>query len=216
MSEVDASALTYTVAGILTTPSGRYDSVVFSPGTGETRGISGDMFNFSMTPLDVAEFTLADNFRSEEFRTYADRLVMIDGAMEFVMDTSKLENPRNTLRLLESLYPGAFAAALLIGGFLCCLIIVQSSKEAAIMRIQGTTKGRTRALLSIEQISLSVAGLVVGWLALLIYRGRELGEISGEMALFAALYFGVILASAVVCSVLATRRSALGLLQTKE
>jgi hypothetical protein len=110
----------------------------------------------------------------------------------------------------------AVTAALLIGGFLCCLVIVQSSKEAAIMRIQGTTKRKTRAILTLEQLLLSIAGLVIGAFGLLAYKGPELSVVAVQLGLFAGLYFAVILGSAVICSVLATRRNVLELLQTKE
>jgi hypothetical protein len=41
-------------------------------------------------------------------------------SVDFIMDTSKLDNILNTTKLLGALYyPIAVAAALLIGGFLC-------------------------------------------------------------------------------------------------
>ena len=212
---ITEAARTYTVAGVVSTPSGRVDNTAFIPGMRQSGEIYGNMFNISLAPLDVAEFTLADNMRADELREYGERVAKLSG-VSFLMDTSKLENPQNTLRLLESLYPVALVAALFIGAFLCCLVILQSSKEAAIMRVLGTTKRKSCALLSLEQIFLGTAGLIIGACALLIYKWRELAAISGQAVLFAALYFGVILVSAVVCSVLATRRSALELLQMKE
>jgi ABC-type antimicrobial peptide transport system permease subunit len=104
----------------------------------------------------------------------------------------------------------------MIGGFLCCLVIIQSSKEAAIMRIQGTTKRKTRVILALEQMLLSVGGLVIGVCALLVYKGMALAVISGQLYVFAALYFAVLLVSAITCAGLATRRNVLELLQTKE
>jgi len=216
MEAARESARTYTIAGIVTAPSGRPDDMAFTPGVGSMAGFGGEMFKFAAAPLDVAEFTLADNMRADEFREYGERLALRDGTIIFIMDTSKLENPRNTLRLLDSLYTVAVAAALLIGAFLCCLVILQSSKEAAIMRVLGTTKRKTRVILALEQVLLSIVGLFVGVCGLLIYRGRELAVIVGQLSLFAILYFSVILVSAVICSGLATRRSALELLQVKE
>ncbi|NLA87991.1 MAG: ABC transporter permease, partial [Clostridiales bacterium] len=205
---------TFIIAGIVTTASGKYEDMAFTPGG---YYYPSTLYG-KLAELDVAEFTLADNLKADEFRAYAQQApgMGATGRLTFIMDTSKLEYLLNSLRLLETLYPIAMTAALIIGGFLCCLVIVQSSKEAAIIRIQGTTKGKTRAILALEQVLLSIAGLIVGSAALLVYKGSALSVVSPQLALFAALYFAVILISAVICSSLATRRNVLELLQTKE
>ncbi len=205
-------ARTYTIAGVVSTASGAYEDLAYTPGrVDEPYGFNTEV------KLDVAEFTLADNFRVDEFRSFGEKTAgSKTSGVDFVMDTSKLEHHRNTLRILETMYPIALVAALLISGFLCCLVIVQSSKEVAIMRIQGTTKGKTRAILTLEQVLLSIVGLIVGVGGLLVYKGAALSAISGQLYLFTALYFTVILVSAVMCSSLATRRNVLELLQTKE
>jgi hypothetical protein len=132
------------------------------------------------------------------------------------MDTGKLENLENSMNLLRTLYPIVIAAAMLIGGFLCCLMILQSSKEASIMRVLGATKRKTRAILSLELASLNIAGLILGFCALSIYHGGEITAILNRLYAFAALFVAMILVCAVAASALATRRSALELLQTKE
>jgi ABC-type antimicrobial peptide transport system permease subunit len=186
---------------------------VFAPGVREEVKSFG-----ALIELDVAEFTLADNTRVNEFREYGERIadVSLAGTVDFIMDTSKLENILNTLSLLDALYPIVIAAALLIGGFLCALVIFQSSKEAAIMRVLGTTKRKTRAILSLEQILLSAVGLIVGACGLFVYNGVGMAAASADMALFAALYFAVITAAAFISSAAATRKNALELLQTRE
>ena len=132
------------------------------------------------------------------------------------MDTSKLESLMNSLRLLEMLYPIAMIAALLIGGFLCCLTVLQLSKEAAIMRVLGTTKHKVRGITTVEQVLLTGIGLFIGAGGLWLYKGAELKVAATQLYLFAGLYFGLILLSALICSIATTRRSALELLQTKE
>ncbi len=202
------SSRTYTITGVVSTPSGAYDDLLFTAGDFDTVDVVG-----SGVVLDVAEFTLCDNYLANEFRSYSAKIA---GDSVFIMDTSKLEHLSNSLRLLETLYPIAVAAALIIGGFLCCLVILQSSKEAAILRILGTTKRKTRAILSLEQIFLSVLGLIIGAGALLIYKGTGLSGVLTQLLLFVGLYFAVVVAAAIVCASLATRRNVLELLQTKE
>ena len=215
MKAINEAARTYTIAGVILTSSDRTNNKAFMPGMGQSSEIYGNMFNISLTPLDMAEFKLVDNLRADEVREYGERVAKSFGVV-FLMDTSKLENPRNTMRLLEALYPVTLVAALLIGGFLCCLVILQSSKEAAIMRILGTTNRKTRVLLALEQVILGIAGLAVGVCGLLLYQGHELTAISWQLYLFAVLYFCVILVSTIICAILVTRHSTLGLLQTKE
>ena len=84
------------------------------------------------------------------------------------------------------------------------------------MRVLGTKKKSVRAIFTAEQGMLSAAGLIIGAGVLAVYRGAALTSVSGQLLIFAAAYFAVILISGIICSTLATRRSALELLQTKE
>ena len=195
----------YTIAGVFSTPSGDFDSLLITPGARN-----------APWGLVVAEITLADNDRVDDFRVYGENIARSTARIKYIFDDSRLEGPKKTLRLIEALYPGAVAAALLIGGFICALIIFQASKESAIMRILGTTKKKAGILLALEQAILGFAGLLLGICVLFIYKGRELAAVSGRIGLFAASLFVVITACAAVCSALATRRPALELLQVRE
>jgi hypothetical protein len=211
--EIGPMAVPYTVAGALSTPSAILVRTAFTP------GVADEMKSFgALTKLDVAEFTLADNTRADEFRDYSERLAYFSlaGSVDFIMDTSKLDNILNTTKLLGALYPIAVAAALLIGGFLCALVIFQSSKDAAIMRVQGTTRRKAGAMLALEQALLSAAGLALGACGLAAYNGTGLAAASAELVPFAALYFAAIVAAAMVSSAAATRKNVLELLQTRE
>ena len=84
------------------------------------------------------------------------------------------------------------------------------------MRMLGTSKKTTRFTLSLEQMFLSIAGLLVGACGLVAYKGAGLTDISRQLFLFAALYFIIILTAAAVSAIAVTRRSVLDLLQTKE
>lgn len=211
--DIGRSTRKFTIAGVILTPSGKYDRIAFTP------GITGSSVVYGTdAQLDIVQLELADNYRADEFRKFGEETIghSINVGKLFLMDTSKLENIENSMRVLKALYPMALAAALLIGSFLSCLIILQTSKEAAIMRVLGTTKRKTRAILTIELSSLNIAGLIVGFCALFIYNGRGVIAILNRIYLFASLFFVMILVCAIVCSALATQRSALELLQTKE
>jgi ABC-type antimicrobial peptide transport system permease subunit len=211
--ETAPMAVPYTVAGVIRSSSAVLGGTAFAPGVANEMKSLG-----ALTRLDVAEFTLADNTRADEFRDYSERLAYFSLAdsVDFIMDTSKLDNILNTTKLLGSLYPIAVAAALLIGGFLCALVIFQSSKDAAIMRVQGTTRRKAGAMLALEQALLSAAGLALGVCGLAAYNGTGMAAAAEELVPFAALYFAAIVAAAVASSAAATRKNVLELLQTRE
>ncbi len=215
--EYKKQSLYYTIAGYVTTSSGEYDSMVFTPGILKTTLI----FGFE-APLDLVEFTVVDKLHLDEFRSYvgmaagASSETYPSNSPTFVMDTSKIDNLLNTLKLLEKLFPVVVAAAVLIGGLVCGLIIIQSSKEVAILRVLGTTRRRSYSILVIERMLLCIIGMAAGACGLLLYKGAALTGIAAEMYLYAALYFTGCLFGSIICSVITTCRKVLELLQTKE
>jgi len=183
------------------------DNTVFTPGSNVYDADFG-----LLTTLDIAEATVADNNLVDEYREFGQELAggsVTEGVM-FVMDTSKLENLRNTLRLVEMLYPIAVVVTLVIGAFLCGLIIVQTSRDIAIMRVLGTSKAKTRTILVLEQMILCVIGIIISGIVLYI-RGAFM-----QMLWIFGTYALVILLASIIASVAASRKNVLELLQTKE
>ena len=203
----------FTVAGVFASATGDYDSIAFAPGSLESYTLLA-----IQSVLNVSEYTLDDNMLADEFIDFSRDYIPGVAAerVSFVMDTSKLKNPENILNIMETLKPILIAAALLIGAFLCVLVVLQSSKEAAIMRVLGTRKSTTNAALTLEQALLSFAGIAAGGCGLFAYRRQALAAVSGEIALFGALYFAVVFAAAAAAAYFVTRREVLALLQTKE
>ncbi len=201
----------YTIAGVVTTPSGNYSDTIFMPGSKDIDSAFGPSL-----PADLIEITLSDYMRLDELKSFGERIVKASPEISFVLDTEKLEAPLNTLNILTKLYPTAVAAALVIGAFLCCLILLQSSKEASIMRVLGTTKGKTRAIMLWEQIFLCIIGLILGLAGLVIYNRGNILTVMGQLGIFAAAYLAVIVLVSLVTSTLIMRKDLLTLLQTKE
>ncbi len=196
----------YVIAGVITTPSGAFSDYGFTPGQSDANSRFG-----TSNVLDIAEFQLADNSLAEAMISRGQTLTH-NKTGAFVMDTSKLDSVIRTSEILRSLYPAAVAAALIIGAFLCALIIFQTSTEAAIMRVLGTTKKKTAAILTAEQCILALSGIILGILIMAAVNG----SISVQSLIFSGAYFAVILLGSAISSVLVTRRNILDLLQTKE
>ena len=184
-----------------------YENTVFIPGISEPQEMYG-----STAPMEIVEATVADNNLVDEYREFGQELAggSVTEGVIFVMDTSKLENLRNTLRLVEMLYPIAVVVTLVIGAFLCGLIIVQTSKDIAIMRVLGTSKAKTRTILVLEQMILCIFGIIISGVVLYIR-----GALMQMLWVFGA-YALVILVTSVVAAVAASRKNVLELLQTKE
>ena len=207
---LDKKTETAEVLGSVSTQSGSYEYTVFTAGMDSS---SSGLGTFHI--LDLVEFTLADNSRVEEMRRRGQDLTH-EKVGAFLMDTEKLEGVIRTSNLLNNLYPAVIALALLIGAAMCALLVLQNTRDAAIMRAQGTTKGTTRSMLAVEQVILGVIGILLGLVVMLIWKWSEFAAITAQAGLFTAGYTLVLALAAFVSAALATKKNILELLQTKE
>ena len=125
-----------------------------------------------------------------------------------------------SIRLMQVLYPVTLILSLLSAGGLSALLTVLSSKEAAMMRIQGTTKARTILMLSLQQAFPCCAGSMGGLAGILLYICRTRPELLAGIApgavLCAVLYLIAGIAGAAACSAAVIGKNPLEMLQVKE
>jgi len=197
----------FVIIGSVSNEDASLNKIAFLPGN---LSDSKDFGRLVIVPSVTA--TLADNWKADEYRAFGEELAGANGTGEvaFVMDTSKLDNVRNNIELMNTLYPIMIAAVMVIGAFLCSMLIVQNSKDIAIMRVLGTSKRRVRAIMVLEHIILCIIGVMLA-AVILVVRG-----VFSQMLWVTVLYVVVILAASYVASVLASRKNVLELLQTKE
>ncbi len=169
--------------------------------------------------VDYCEFTLADNKdlaeveeRMEEWRN---KSIQYSPLATYHVDAEALENAKRIRNLLESLFPIAVAAAVLIGLFGPGLVILQSAQEAAFLRILGVTKKRARCMLVFEQLALSIIGIALVAGALALFRPGLFLRSTQTLAFCWLLYFLGCILGAFVASVQVTRHKVLELLQVK-
>ena len=198
----------FTVAGIAEEEGMRFYAPV------ATRVNFGSMFS-DYVPLDLAEFTLIDYHKATEFRSWVFRL-LLGSPGSFSMETKEADRIYQTYRLLETLYPIAFALALILGGVLPAGVILQSAREASLLRVLGTTKRRTRAMLSLEQLFLCFIGLCLAVAALVLTKGSALLAVAGLVAVYAAAHLLACAVSTEAAAVSVTKKNVLELLQVKE
>jgi hypothetical protein len=162
-----------------------------------------------------AEYILADNTRAKELRALVDRFYW--QGFTYVLNTDELDRVGTNLALYDMFFPYVITALALTGGLLPGLIIMQSSKEAALLRSLGTAKSRVRVMLAGHQLILCFAGFFIGGLALLVNNGTDLlFGIKDVIFICAGFNMVCFITAALVCAFAVSRKKVLELLQTKE
>ncbi len=170
--------------------------------------------------VESSEFILADNTRYEELNDFLARVKAHDYGFgmtsSYYLDAEEMKNMDRICRMLEELFPIAVAAAVLLGIFGPGLVILQSAKEAAFLRVLGVTKKRTRCMLAFEQIILCVIGTLLVIAALAIYNPGRFLRASETLAFCSSLYLLGSICGILLASLLVTRHKVLELLHIKE
>ena len=170
--------------------------------------------------FEYIEYTLAWPGYADEFRKFANKAVMdsVGATREppLMMDTSEAENMLRTLTLVNGIYPMAVVAAAIMGGLFPGLIVMQSDREASIMRVLGTSKKRARAMLVLEQLLLCLSGAFCAAALLLLINGVSIVDRAAPLGVYAAAHLAACVAGGAICAVIVTRRKPLELLQVKE
>ena len=126
----------------------------------------------------------------------------------------------NSVTLMEALYPVTLVLSLLTAAGIAALFVMTSAREAAILRILGTTKLRSRVMLALQTAVTSLAGLLLGLGGAMAYAGRTrpelLAGLVGAGVLCAMLYLLAAIAGAAASAAAVTGRNPLELLQVKE
>ena len=125
-----------------------------------------------------------------------------------------------SIQLMRVLYPVTLVLSLLCAAGVAVLFIMTSAKEAAILRVQGTTKLRTQVILGLQQALTCFAGLVMGLVGVLLYVGSArpsmLAGITAGSVLCALGYLLAAVAGSVASASVVTGKHPLEMLQVKE
>ena len=198
----------FTIVGSVTSESHEADYYMYMPGSLDK---SIDFGRYAI--VQPVEAYLADNDLSEEYREFGTALAngILPEEVAFLLDeTAKAKHLKNNVELIDTLLPIISVSVMVIGVFICSILITQSSKEIAIMRVLGTTKKRTRGILVLEQMILCIIGVIISGIILTL-RGAL-----AQMLWVLGVFVIVILLASIVASIAASRKNVLELLQTKE
>lgn len=215
---IKEASLDFRIAGVVSSNDPYVGAGIFTMLSKDVESIS-EYIEYPF-PVDFGEFVLVNKENPYELRDYLDQLARMDSkymkAISFNMDTTELDNIKRVRDMLVILFPIAVVGAVIVGLVASALIVIQSVKEAAILRILGTTKLRVRCMLSFEQISLCIFGLILAALGLMIYNLGLFIRSSSTLVLCGGLYILSCSLSVVFASYEVTRRKVLELLQVKE
>ena len=165
---------------------------------------------------DLEQFqSLLAGAAAEQSGTAALRAVIWDE--ELRMAVAPLEN---SVELMEVLYPVTFGMSLLAAAGIAVLFVMTSAREAAILRVLGTSRLRSRIMLALQTALTSLAGLLLGLAGALAHtawtRPELLAGLASASVLCAVLYLLAAIAGAVLSAVSVTARNPLELLQVRE
>lgn len=177
----------------------------------------------TFTRFTAAHFILDPTKNRELPQLHADMEIVMkvySGKFRFVIWDEELRiviaQLEKNLSLLKVLYPVVIAVSVLIGAGLCFLLLLQATREAAILRVLGTTRTDVRLALITEPFFLSTIGVVIG-LAISRFLWMTSGLVSvGALLTGAGLYLAGALAGSVTGAILVTNKQPIELLQVKE
>lgn len=180
----------------------------------------------SKTKFTAAHFTLDPKKNRELSQFSADMEITVKdygagvGELRFLLWDEELRivigQLEKNLSLFRLLYPVMLAVSVLIGASLCFLLLLQSAREAAILRVLGTTGAAVRLAFIMELLFLSVLGLVAG-LGISWFLWMAPNAVSASsLWTGAVLYLAGVLCGSVAGAIAITRKKPIELLQVKE
>ncbi len=201
-----------TIAGILHRES--EDHILRVP-VGAHRPLS--CFYSGEYTLELARYTLADYHRASEMRDYAKSILDgVRGDPAFSMDTGNADRIYEMHRLLETLYPLAIAAALLLGGVLPGLMVLHASREISILRALGVHIRNCVGVYTLAQALCAFLGLVIGLLLAFVLQRPAFAAVARPFGTYLAAHLAACALGSGVFAWLSARKHVLELLQSKE
>lgn len=211
----EEEAIMYKVIGIIEAADQDASVGIFAGINGPVEDIYSQPF-----PFGYCECRLVDNRELDELNSFLTNLKNTNTKYapmaSFYIDSEALEDIVRVRSLLEGMFPIAVAAALFIGLAGQGLVILQSAKEAAFLRILGVTKKRARCMLALEQLLLCIIGIALVSGGLALYSPELFARSAQTLATCYVLYFAGCLCGVAAAAVQVTRHKVLELLQVKE
>ena len=200
-----------TIAGIILQDSGNQ---VYLPASAWQKFLS--LFETDFL-LDLAEYTLEDYDRVEEFAQYAQDVMSKSAKrLRLHMDTSYADRIYSIHQLIETLYPLTIAAALLLGCVLPGLTVLHASRQISVLRALGAKAGKCVGIYTLAQVLCALAGLALGLALVLAVQRPELWAVLKPFGVYLAAHLAACAVGSGVFAWFCARKRVLEQLQAKE
>jgi len=125
-----------------------------------------------------------------------------------------------SIDLMQVLYPITLVLSLMVSIGVAVLFSITSAKEAAIMRILGTSRLQSQVVLSLQAAGTNLLGVLIGLFSVFIYSGQMQPKLLSSpwrsSVLCAVLYLLSSILGAMVSASIVTSKNPLEMLQVKE
>jgi ABC-type antimicrobial peptide transport system permease subunit len=180
----------------------------------------------NLTTFTVAHFSLDPKMNRDlsQFISEMEQVINVSGAgtreLRFILWDEELriviDQLEKNMSLLKVLYPVVIAVSVMIAAGLCFLLLLQATKEAAIMRVLGTTQLAVRLTLISWPLILSIFGVILGLgITRMLWMTSDLVA-AAPLLTGAGLYLAGVLAGSLIAAILITNKKPMELLQVKE
>ncbi len=212
---IERAGKSYKVVGILHSEDADENTGIYSVINEAAENLYSQPF-----PVDYCEFTVADNEKIMELEKLLEELkekgMRYSLTASFHIDSDLFKTTTRVRNLLDSLFPIAMTAAVLVGLLGPGLVIMQSAQEAGFLRILGVTKKRARCILIFEQILLCISGIILVAAILALCSPGLVVRSTKTLAFCWSLYFLGSVLGTLLAAVQVTRHRILELLQVRE
>lgn len=137
------------------------------------------------------EFKVALEEKKEELGGYASQTTVKFWDEELHAVVKPMEK---NLSLMEKIYPFTMVISGVIGGVLALILILNQSKEAALLKMMGVSQSTINKMHILQILGLTVIGLLIGLVALVIL--KRLGALKWSIAVAGLVYLGFTLLGA--------------------
>ena len=207
---------TIKIVGYVEFEDNQFSNYLFLPGFSNTK----KAFGYEV-PLAYLEGNLVDNFKIDDYRKVSNLLISRDDPItfsrtRFVMNTDKVDGIIDSLDTIEKISPVVKVLSIFLVNFIVCLILLQMTKDVAVMRLLGTKGAYVRFVMILESFILCLMGAVTGILALWIFEHKMFKVIRLDLFMYLLYFMIIYIMTSVITSFIVSNKNILKKLQTKE
>lgn len=207
---------TIRIVGYVEFEDDQFSNYLFLPGFSNTK----KAFGYEV-PLAYLEGNVVDNFKIDDYKKISNQMISRDDPItfsrtRFVMNSDKVDGIIDSLDTIEKISPMVKVLSIFLVNFIVCLILLQMTKDVAIMRLLGTKGTYVRFVMILESFMLCLMGAIIGIVALWSFEHKMFKVIRLELFIYLLYFMIIYVMTSVITSFIVSNKNILNRLQTKE